>query len=80
LWYSNEAMAQNAREGRRMREENSRPKRDLRSPTRLVGHICEHCLDAPALLVQPAPWGGEMGVCGACYQDPTPDDTEPQAG
>jgi hypothetical protein len=32
----------------------------------LVGHLCERCLDAPALLVQPAPWGGEMGVCAAC--------------
>jgi len=40
-----------------------RAARDPRSPTRLVGHICEQCLDAPALLVQPAPWGGEMGVC-----------------
>ena len=32
----------------------------------LVGYLCERCLDAPALLVQPAPWGGEMGVCAAC--------------
>ena len=37
-----------------------------RAGTLLVGHICEHCFDAPAVLVQPAPWGGEMGVCGAC--------------
>jgi len=32
----------------------------------LVGYLCERYLDAPALLVQPAPWGGEMGVCAAC--------------
>ena len=54
--------------------------RDPRSPTHLVGHICEHCLDAPAVLVQPAPWGGEMGVCGACYQEPLAGDEAPQAG
>src|SRR5262244_2549720 len=39
--------------------------RDQRTGMLLVGHICEHCFDAPAVLVQPAPWGGEMGVCGA---------------
>ena len=32
----------------------------------LVGHLCEQCLDAPATLLQPAPWGGEMGVCTPC--------------
>jgi hypothetical protein len=32
----------------------------------LAGHLCEQCLDAPATLLQPAPWGGEMGVCAAC--------------
>ena len=32
----------------------------------LVGYLCECCQDAPALLVQPAPWGGEMGVCAPC--------------
>jgi hypothetical protein len=44
-----------------------RAARELRASTQLVGHICEHCLDAPAVLVQPAPWGGEMGVCAACH-------------
>jgi hypothetical protein len=45
-----------------------RAARDQRTGTRLVGHICEHCFDAPAVLVQPAPWSGEMGVCAACQQ------------
>jgi hypothetical protein len=57
-----------------------RTARDQRSPTHLVGHICEHCLDAPAVLVQPTPWGGEMGVCGACHQAPLAGDEAPQAG
>ena len=48
-----------------------------RAGTLLVGHICEHCFDAPAVLVQPAPWGGEMGVCAACQQEPPTDDVEP---
>jgi hypothetical protein len=30
------------------------------------GHLCEGCLDAPAVGLQPAPWGGEMGVCAGC--------------
>jgi hypothetical protein len=38
-----------------------RAARELRAGMQLVGYICEHCLDAPAVLVQPAPWGGEMG-------------------
>jgi hypothetical protein len=45
----------------------------------LVGYLCERCLDAPALLVQPAPWGGEMGVCAACQQAPPADDGVSQA-
>jgi hypothetical protein len=45
-----------------------RAARDQRAGTRLVGYICEHCFDAPAVLMQPAPWGGEMGVCVACQQ------------
>jgi hypothetical protein len=49
-----------------------------RAGTRLVGHICEHCFDAPAVLVQPAPWGGEMGVCAACQQAPPADDAASQ--
>ncbi len=32
----------------------------------LPGHLCELCLDAPAVRLQPAPWGGEMGVCRTC--------------
>src|SRR5262249_12427226 len=35
----------------------------------LVGHLCERYLDAPALWVQPAPWGGEMDVCAACQHE-----------
>ena len=45
----------------------------------LVGHICERCLDAPALLMQPAPWGGEMGVCAECQQESPAGDVEPHA-
>jgi hypothetical protein len=44
----------------------------------LVGYLCERCLDAPALLVQPAPWGGEMGVCAACQLAPPADDEDSQ--
>jgi hypothetical protein len=32
----------------------------------IPGHLCEVCLDAPAVAFVPAPWGGEMGVCAAC--------------
>ena len=32
----------------------------------LPGHLCEQCLDAPAVHLQPAPWGGERGICAAC--------------
>ena len=32
----------------------------------LPGSICEECFDAPAMHVQEAPWGGEMGICGLC--------------
>jgi hypothetical protein len=34
--------------------------------TSIPGHLCESCLDAPATRLQPAPWGGEMGICEAC--------------
>jgi hypothetical protein len=34
--------------------------------TSIPGHLCEVCLDAPAVVFVPAPWGGEMGVCAAC--------------
>jgi hypothetical protein len=37
-------------------------------PTPLPGHLCEQCLDAPAVLVVPAPGGGDMGICAACQQ------------
>jgi hypothetical protein len=37
-----------------------------RMETPIPGHLCEGCLDAPATRLQPAPWGGEMGVCEAC--------------
>ena len=36
----------------------------------LPGHLCEQCLDAPAVVVVPAPWGGDMGVCNTCHQAP----------
>jgi len=45
----------------------------------LVGHICERCWDAPAVLLQPAPDGEEMGVCEACQQEPHAGDEAPQA-
>ena len=35
------------------------------APTPLPGHLCEQCLDAPAVLVVPAPEGGDMGICTA---------------
>lgn len=42
----------------------------------LPGFLCERCLDAPAVLMQPAPGGSEMGVC-ACQQEPLASDTSP---
>ena len=27
----------------------------------LAGYLCERCLDAPAMYLHPAPWGGEYG-------------------
>jgi hypothetical protein len=38
--------------------------------TPLPGYLCEQCLDAPAVLVVPAPGGGDMGICAACQQAP----------
>ena len=35
-------------------------------PMVLAGSICEVCFDAPATSLAPAPYGGEMGVCGKC--------------
>jgi len=34
----------------------------------LPGYLCEQCLDAPAVVLVPAPGGGEMGLCQACQQ------------
>ena len=48
---------------RRVEQRAARQSSLSRSP---VGHLCEQCLDAPATLLQPAPWGGEMGVCTLC--------------
>lgn len=36
------------------------------APTVFPGSICEVCFDAPATALAPAPYGGEMGVCGTC--------------
>src|SRR2546422_6579672 len=38
------------------------------APPPLPGHLCEQCLDAPAVLVVPTPGGGDMGICAACQQ------------
>jgi len=38
------------------------------TPAPLPGYLCETCLDAPAIALVPAPWGGEMGVCRACQR------------
>mgnify|MGYP001612439475 CR=1 FL=1 len=32
------------------------------------GSLCEACLDAMAVVLAPAPWGGDMGVCVACQE------------
>jgi hypothetical protein len=45
-----------------------------------AGSICEVCLDAPALAVVPAPWGGDMGICARCLTPkpaPPEDDGDP---
>ena len=56
-----------------------RAARDPGTHPPLVGHLCERCLDALAVLVQPAPWGGEMGVCAACQQEAPVRAEAPQA-
>jgi hypothetical protein len=48
------------------RRVGQRAVREHGSVTSLAGHSCEICFDAPAIGVQPAPWGGEMGGCGTC--------------
>jgi hypothetical protein len=45
----------------------------------MPGHLCEICLDAPAVTVVPAPWGGEMGVCAACAGLPPAEPAAPRA-
>jgi len=35
-------------------------------PAVLPGSLCEQCLDAPAVAIVAAPWGGDMGICAAC--------------
>jgi hypothetical protein len=46
---------------RRYREQRATQERGT-----LAGYLCKLCLDAPAVHLHPAPWGGEMGVCPAC--------------
>jgi len=55
-----------------------RAARDHGAHLPLVGYLCERCLDPPALLVQPALWGGGMGVCAACQQVPPANDEASQ--
>jgi hypothetical protein len=48
-----------------------RPRREVVSEdttSPLPGYLCEACLEAPAIALVPAPWGGEMGLCQACQQ------------
>lgn len=45
----------------------------LASATLLPGSVCETCFDAPAILLAPAPWGGEMGICQQCLTDGLPE-------
>ena len=42
--------------------------------TPLPGYLCEQCQDAPAVHWQPAPEGGERGVCTPCLLGRDPDD------
>jgi hypothetical protein len=55
-----------------------RAARDQPCLTRLVGHSCAHCWEAPALLRQPAPWDEEMGICSACHQETPAGDADPR--
>ena len=45
----------------------------------IPGHLCEACLDAPAVAFVPAPWGGEIGICTACAGLPPPAPAAPRA-
>lgn len=40
--------------------------RERAAPVVPPGSLCEVCLDAMAVSFQPAPWGGEMGICMVC--------------
>ena len=42
--------------------------RRTNSPASLPGYLCEICLYVPAIVLVPAPWGGEMGGCRACWR------------
>jgi hypothetical protein len=53
----------------------SRAVREPGSRLRLVGHICEQ-----SIVMQPAPGGGEMGVCEACQQEPHAVNEAPEGG
>ena len=45
-----------------------REQRTHQQAVSLAGYLCEQCLDAPAVYLQAAPWGGEMGVCEDCRE------------
>jgi hypothetical protein len=36
----------------------------------MPGYLCELCQDAPAVLIQPTPDGGERVMCSACSAEP----------
>ena len=48
---------------RRYREQRATQER-----VTLAGYLCALCLDAPAVHLHPAPWGGEMGVLSGVSQ------------
>ena len=41
------------------------------------GFLCEVCLDATAASFVGAPWGGEMGICAACWAPASPESSAP---
>jgi hypothetical protein len=53
------------------------PQPPPRQPAPLPGSLCEQCLDAPATQLQPAPWGGDMGVCEECAGKPPGEQVQP---
>jgi hypothetical protein len=44
----------------------SREQRARQPAPSLAGYLCERCQDAPAVVLHPAPGGGEIGVCEQC--------------